>query len=119
MADAENFEDDLFADLYEDTETGSKPAAPAPASTQPASAESNVNGLEKKEPAAQSAGDIEASHGDEMNEDNEEDEDDVDFNLGGGTSGSADQMSHSMQHDDTPSTPPYGTVHRASAKEDG
>jgi RNA-binding protein Musashi len=51
-----------------------------------------------------------------MNQDVDDDEDDVDFNLGGG---GASTNTHMMPQDDMPSTPPYGTVHKASAKEDG
>ena len=50
-----------------------------------------------------------------MIQDQDDDDDDVDFNLGG--SGSAN---HAVAaHDDMPTPPPYGTVHKASAKEDG
>lgn len=51
-----------------------------------------------------------------MNQDVDDDEDDVDFNLGGG---GASNNTNMMPQDDMPSTPPYGTVHKASAKEDG
>lgn len=53
---------------------------------------------------------------DAAEEDQDDDDDDeVDFNLGGGSS----SIAPAVQHHDAPSTPPYGTVHRASAKDDG
>jgi RNA-binding protein Musashi len=56
--------------------------------------------------------------GDEqMTQDQDDDDDDVDFNLGGG-GGYGSHTGQSGMHDDA-QTPPYGTVHKASAKEDG
>jgi RNA-binding protein Musashi len=53
-----------------------------------------------------------------MNQDAQEDEDDddVDFNLGGG---SHSNSAVAVAHDTGASTPPYGTVHKSSAKDDG
>jgi RNA-binding protein Musashi len=48
-------------------------------------------------------------------EDDDDDDDDVDFNLGGGSG----HMTQSGPADESHSPPPYGTVHKASAKEDG
>jgi RNA-binding protein Musashi len=57
--------------------------------------------------------------GDEhMTQDQDDDDDDVDFNLGGGGYGGSGHTGQADMHDDAP-TPPYGTVHKASAKEDG
>jgi RNA-binding protein Musashi len=55
-----------------------------------------------------------------MNEDQDDDDDDeVDFNLGGSGNAMANHStSNAMTHEDAP-TPPFGTVHKASAKEDG
>lgn len=62
----------------------------------------------------------EETGGDEhMAQDQDEDDDDVDFNLGGGGGyGGSGHTGQTDMHDDAP-TPPYGTVHKASAKEDG
>jgi RNA-binding protein Musashi len=54
-----------------------------------------------------------------MMQDQDDDDDDVDFNLGGGGSTGAGHTSQVAAHDDVPTPPPYGTVHKASAKEDG
>lgn len=112
MTEAENFEDDLFADLYEDTDA--KPTAPATSAVQNA----DTKAPEQHEPAAAPApaGDEESAGYDAMNQDADDDEDDVDFNLGGGNASSSTNL---MPQDDMPATPPYGTVHKASAKEDG
>lgn len=50
-----------------------------------------------------------------MNQDQDDDDDDVDFNLGG----SSNANHGGGMQDYMPSAPPYGTVHKASAKEDG
>lgn len=58
--------------------------------------------------------------GEQMRQDYDDDDDDeVDFNLGGGGAGASNNASYSQPHDLAPSPPPYGTVHKASAKEDG
>lgn len=73
---------------------------------------------DQPEPVAAPApsGDEDHTGYDAMNQDADDDEDDVDFNLGGGGPSHNTNM---MPHDDMPATPPYGTVHKASAKEDG
>ncbi|KAF5651515.1 heterogeneous nuclear ribonucleoprotein HRP1 [Fusarium sp. NRRL 52700] len=120
MTEPENFEDDLFADLYDDNDAAkpaSAPAAaapPAPEVQPPTNLHNNDNddhnGMQQHEETG----------GDEhMTQDPDDDDDDVDFNLGGG--GGYSGSGHTGQadmHDDAP-TPPYGTVHKASAKEDG
>jgi hypothetical protein len=112
MTEAENFEDDLFADLYEDTDA--RPAASAASAVH----HTEARAPEQPEPvsAPAPAGDLDDGGHDAMNQDVDDDEDDVDFNLGGG---GASTNTHMMPQDDMPSTPPYGTVHKASAKEDG
>jgi RNA-binding protein Musashi len=47
--------------------------------------------------------------------DEDDDDDDVDFNLGG----ASNTAIRAAQTDNGSSPPPYGTVHKASAKEDG
>ncbi|KAH6604867.1 RNA recognition protein [Trichoderma cornu-damae] len=113
MTEAENFEDDLFADLYEDTDA--KPAAPVASAVQ----NTDDKAPDQPEPADApfSAGDGDNASYDAMNQDADDDEDDVDFNLGGG--GPSNNNTNVMPQDDMPATPPYGTVHKASAKEDG
>lgn len=51
--------------------------------------------------------------------DDDDDDDDVDFNLGGGGGAGSGAVNHGTHHDDMPSTPPYGAVHKSSSKEDG
>ncbi|POR38414.1 Uncharacterized protein TPAR_01386 [Tolypocladium paradoxum] len=114
MTEPENFEEDLFADLYDDNDaskTGPGPQAAAPAVEAP-KVENDSAAPAAHEPA-QPADD------EHMQQDADEDDDDdeVDFNLGGG--GSSTAIPPPVQHDDAPSTPPYGTVHKASAKDDG
>ncbi|KAJ3510513.1 hypothetical protein NM208_g15520 [Fusarium decemcellulare] len=116
MTEPENFEDDLFADLYDDNDaskTAPPPVAAAPSApdVQPPNPSNNdQNGS----PQNYDMG------GDEpMTQDQDDDDDDVDFNLGGGSSGGGGHTSQIAAHDDVPTPPPYGTVHKASAKEDG
>lgn len=58
-----------------------------------------------------------ANEDENMNQDVDEDDDDddVDFNLGGGSNSAIAVPQHDMDE----STPPYGNVHKASAKDDG
>ncbi|KAM3490578.1 hypothetical protein MY3957_006122 [Beauveria namnaoensis] len=116
MAESENFEEDLFADLYEDGDapkgaTGpqppktAEPAAPSAPAAQPASAEPANN-----------------QSGNAMDQgDDDDDEDDVDFNLGGGGGAPASNNHAPTQSEEEPefTAPPLGTVHKASAKDDG
>ncbi|KAM0257160.1 hypothetical protein ACHAQJ_004521 [Trichoderma viride] len=118
MTEAENFEDDLFADLYEDTDA--RPAAPVASAVH----STDTKAPDHPEPVAApvSTGDQDNIGYDAMNQDVDDDEDDVDFNLGGGgpsNNNNHNNHNHMMPQDDMPSTPPYGTVHKASAKEDG
>ncbi|KAI1142557.1 hypothetical protein F5Y05DRAFT_231016 [Hypoxylon sp. FL0543] len=131
MAEQENFEDDLFADLYDDNDA---PAAPAPApaasaAQTPAAAPPPAPVQLNSQPAVevpnradfdQAPSDVahtaeENGYGDEYQEENYEDDDDVDFNLGNGNSG-ATAVAHS-QHDDSASA--YHATRGPSAKEDG
>ncbi|KAI8669057.1 hypothetical protein NCS57_00719700 [Fusarium keratoplasticum] len=116
MTEPENFEDDLFADLYDDNDASK--AAPPPVAAAPPAPEvqpTNTNNNDQDGSYQhQDAG------GDEhMMQDQDDDDDDVDFNLGGGGSTGAGHTSQVAAHDDVPTPPPYGTVHKASAKEDG
>ncbi|KAF6833960.1 hypothetical protein CPLU01_05255 [Colletotrichum plurivorum] len=125
MTEPENFEEDLFADLYDD-DGPAKPAvaepaaAPAPA---PAAAPAPVQGYETHaEPPPQA----EPDHGgDEMRYDDEEDDDEVDFNLGGGSSNAGTVAPHAPPPNGTGAVkheePTYSTstAKNPSAKEDG
>lgn len=124
MTEAENFEDDLFADLYDDNDAP-KPAAPPPAAPAPAPApavvqpEPVVNNNISYDPVSMPPQQDQA--GDEymgQGQDDEDDDDDVDFNLGGGGAG-ASHANHGHSHDDASTPPSYGNVHKASAKDDG
>ncbi|KFY37308.1 hypothetical protein V495_07251 [Pseudogymnoascus sp. VKM F-4514 (FW-929)] len=85
MAEQDDFEDDLFADLYEDDT-----AKPAPAASEVRPAPAVVNGssaVKTEEPAA--APEPEATEVQELSEQPEQDDDEIDFNLGGGNEYSA------------------------------
>ncbi|KAI6752638.1 hypothetical protein HG530_013390 [Fusarium avenaceum] len=131
MTEPENFEDDLFADLhaiiltrnsYDDndgpkqTPAPAAPAPPAPEVQPPTNTQNDDHDLQNGTYQHQdTAGD------EHMIQDQDDDDDDVDFNLGGGGGGGYGGAGHTGQggmHDDA-QTPPYGTVHKASAKEDG
>lgn len=126
MAD-ENFEDDLFADLYDDNDAsktgpGPQQAAPAPDAGSSAAKDESSNALNNN------SVDQQMRQTQDEEEEEEDDDDDVDFNLGGGSSGAvapsgAGDVSMNQAsgpaHDDRSHTPPYGSVHRASAKDEG
>jgi RNA-binding protein Musashi len=97
---------------YENTDV--KPTAPVASAIQNAGTEVR----DQLEPAAAPApaGDEDNTGYDAMNPDAYDDENDVDFNLGGGNASSSTRV---MPQDDMPTAPPYGTVHKASAREDG
>ncbi|KPM37017.1 hypothetical protein AK830_g9543 [Neonectria ditissima] len=114
MTEPENFEEDLFADLYEDNDPSKAPPppkAPAPVVTESHPVQNSAN---DQPPIS-----YEQDGGDEtMNQDQDDDDDDVDFNLGGG--GMSNSMNnHAVHMEDVPTPPSYGAVHKASAKEDG
>lgn len=114
MTEPENFEDDLFADLYDDNEPA-KPAQSQPVAAPPAAAPASYE-TSYSEPAQTTeydgggGGDSHVNN----NEEYEEDDDDVDFNLGNGMT---------TQHADTPTystpTPVAAAVRGPNAKEDG
>ncbi|PHH58557.1 hypothetical protein CDD81_5377 [Ophiocordyceps australis] len=108
MTEPENFEEDLFADLYDDNDVSRTAAAP-----KPADAPSN----DENDEAAVASDALPPDPDEPMRHEgqDDDDEDEVDFNLGGGGAPSTSKP----DENDGPSTPPYGTVHRASAKEDG
>ncbi|KAI1500762.1 hypothetical protein F5X99DRAFT_226287 [Biscogniauxia marginata] len=124
MAEPESFEDDLFADLYDDNDTSAAPApAPAPASTStsapaPAPPKPQLSAEVVAQP------EYDPGHGDiapttengydDIQEDNYEDDDDVDFNLGNGPSSNV-----AAPYQQEVSTPTFHTTRGPSAKEDG
>ncbi|KAL2118454.1 hypothetical protein VTJ04DRAFT_8114 [Mycothermus thermophilus] len=129
MTEPENFDDELFADLYNDDEPAGQPArAPETDKTQSteqtAQASSHVNGNDTGQQADQNGGD----DGDE--EEEEDDDDDIDFNLGNVPTTALStqhdrQASHESQeqHEDKP-TPsaapaPAAPARGPNAKEDG
>ncbi|KAL2874348.1 hypothetical protein SGCOL_010519 [Colletotrichum sp. CLE4] len=130
MTEPENFEEDLFADLYDD-DTPAKPAAaqqpapvpaPAPVAVPQQSVETHA------EPPPQAEPDYGGGGGDDqMRYEEEDDDDEVDFNLGGdggggGGGGStgyappANGFAGNKQEEPTYST---STAKNPSAKEDG
>ncbi|KAI1103171.1 hypothetical protein F4804DRAFT_238795 [Jackrogersella minutella] len=131
MADPENFEDDLFADLYDDNDGSAAPAPAAPVPAAPAPApqptptpasfnpQPSIETYNRPEPD-QVPSDVahtvdENGYGDDYQEDNYDDDDDVDFNLGNGPT-SAAAVAHSQQDD---SASMYHSTRGPSAKEDG
>ena len=147
MAEQENFEEDLFADLYVtfasgfdfwlediaiatvlrhradsvflsyDDNDASKGAAPAPAAANaPAPvSEAKPDTVDTSGPNNDGAvGSVEPMNQDQ--EEDDDDDDDVDFNLGGGSTSLGNTVA---PREEAATPPPYGTVHKASAKEDG
>ncbi|KAH9906659.1 hypothetical protein F4778DRAFT_589833 [Xylariomycetidae sp. FL2044] len=128
MAEAENFEDDLFADLYDDNDTATA-SAPAPASL-PTPTPAPVPAPVIPQPAPDVAPSAEPMQsydemlpsaeenvyaGDEFHDDNYDDDDDVDFNLGNGPS----TAPASIPPQQDISEPTYHTPRGSNAKEDG
>ncbi|KAK1724637.1 uncharacterized protein BDZ83DRAFT_778460 [Colletotrichum acutatum] len=131
MTEPENFEEDLFADLYDD-DTPAKPAAaqqpappPAPVAVPQQSVETHA------EPPPQPEAEYGGGGGDDqMKYEEEDDDDEVDFNLGGdggggGGGGSGGNTGYAppsngfagnKQEEPTYST---STAKNPSAKEDG
>ncbi|KAI5860309.1 hypothetical protein GGS23DRAFT_244879 [Durotheca rogersii] len=131
MAEPENFEDDLFADLYDDNEAGgtaappvaavaaAAPAVSAPLSQinppQPMSIEAPAPAEFNQVPADVAPAADENGYDDEYQDENYDDDDDVDFNLGNGPAASA--VAAPPQQD--ASAPAFHTTRGPSAKEDG
>ncbi|KAK4453750.1 hypothetical protein QBC34DRAFT_421901 [Podospora aff. communis PSN243] len=117
MTEPENFDDELFADLYNDDEPGQKATA-APVAEQYSAVQPTT---EDKQEFGDSAGpDQDYNGGDSnMNQDEyEDDDDDVDFNLGDGP---VTAVSH---HEEKPVSynappPPPPQAKGPNAKEDG
>ncbi|KAI2618166.1 hypothetical protein GGR54DRAFT_640734 [Hypoxylon sp. NC1633] len=121
MAEPENFEDDLFADLYDDNEAS---AAPAPAVAAP---QASAPAPPIPQPTVEAPPQAEIEHApsdvmptteengyDEYQDENYDDDDDVDFNLGNDLSTAA--VANPSQDDTTPS---YHPVRGPASKEDG
>ncbi|KAI0386757.1 hypothetical protein F5Y04DRAFT_71198 [Hypomontagnella monticulosa] len=139
MAEPENFEDDLFADLYDDNEAAAAPAAAAAAAAAPVAqaaqapppiatptpaqlnAHQSVEAPSQQPEIDQVYGDpthtIEENdgYGDDYQDEPYEDDDDVDFNLGNGSAGAI--AAAQQEHDDSASA--YHSTRGPSAKEDG
>lgn len=77
MTEPDNFEEDLFADLYTEEEAPKAPAPETELKSEPVT-QAEVNGEESYEPAEQNG------EGDEQMYNGEQDDgDEIDFNLGG------------------------------------
>ncbi|KAI9736488.1 MAG: hypothetical protein M1818_005998 [Claussenomyces sp. TS43310] len=82
MAEPENFEDDLFADLYADEEDTSKPSQPAPeVRAEPAV----VNGTSEVQTQSKVEESDQNGHASHQGYDEHEGDDEIDFNLGNGS----------------------------------
>ncbi|KAK3327419.1 hypothetical protein B0T19DRAFT_400289 [Cercophora scortea] len=129
MTEPENFDDELFADLYNDDEPAAKaPAAAAPASEQYSAAQpsapdnSDGNNNYNQEPAEDTGQYQQYNNGEDRNVNDDEvddDDDDVDFNLGNGPS-----TTNQYSHDEAPARydappPPPAATRGPNAKEDG
>jgi len=118
MTEPENFDDELFADLYNDDEPGQKAAA-APVADQYSAVQPTT---EAKQDFGDNAGPDQDYNGEDsnMNQDEyEDDDDDVDFNLGDGP---VTTISH--HHEERPASysappPPPPQAKGPNAKEDG
>ncbi|KAK4241034.1 hypothetical protein C8A03DRAFT_41547 [Achaetomium macrosporum] len=119
MTEPENFDDELFADLYNDDDATAKPAPVSEpdqnSAVQPAAPESRN---ERPEDTGQRQ-DYDGGHNTQANHDEEveeEDDDEIDFNLGNGPSATVKQEEKPMH-----STPPApaAPAKGPNAKEDG
>ncbi|UQC84963.1 nuclear polyadenylated RNA-binding protein [Colletotrichum lupini] len=130
MTEPENFEEDLFADLYDD-DTSAKPAAaqqpappPAPVAVPQPSVETHAEPPPQSEPEYGGGG-----GDDQMKYEEEDDDDEVDFNLGGdgggggggggGSTGYAPPSNGFAGNKQEESTYSTSTAKNPSAKEDG
>lgn len=145
MSEPENFEDDLFEDLYvanassvkyaqakltvssyDDTDAPKSAPPPAPVAPSSAPVEQSKQ-PENNGHSGQATNQYDPGAADNMNQDQgaDDSDDDVDFNLGGGGTTSANNGNNhnnaavSEYRDHAPTPPSYGAVHKASAKEDG
>nr|XP_036585137.1 uncharacterized protein CTRU02_05106 [Colletotrichum truncatum]KAF6794905.1 hypothetical protein CTRU02_05106 [Colletotrichum truncatum] len=129
MTEPENFEEDLFADLYDD-DTPAKPAAAPPPPPPPAAPAQTAAPVQNHEIHAEPHPPAEPEHGgEEMKYEDDEDDDEVDFNLGSGGGGGGNS-SGGVPSNATPSngmgavkheehTYSTSTAKNPSAKEDG
>ncbi|ROT41393.1 hypothetical protein SODALDRAFT_118437 [Sodiomyces alkalinus F11] len=127
MTEPENFEEDLFADLYDDdtasapkpikTEAAAPvaPAAPEPEPAAEAAASAPAAYGENEQTYAAVHQDLGGGGGGERMYEDDDDDDDVDFNLGGG---GPPPTSHTPHTNDEP-TYSRGVAKNPSAKEDG
>ncbi|KAG7114738.1 hypothetical protein HYQ46_011284 [Verticillium longisporum] len=124
MTEPENFEDDLFADLYDDDAAPSKPAAAAPPTiasvpapvVEPAAPAPAYNEAHNEAPV-QTNQDEPADNQIAYDDD---DDDDVDFNLGGGAPAPPPPPpSNGFSHHEETSYSGRGSAKNPSAKEDG
>ncbi|KAJ3490276.1 hypothetical protein NLG97_g5809 [Lecanicillium saksenae] len=118
MAEQENFEEDLFADLYEDGDGPKGASGPQP----PKPAEPAAPSAPAAQPAAAESANNQGGNAMDEGDDDDDDDDDVDFNLGGGGGGAPASNNYAQQEpeeEQETSAPPLGTVHKASAKDDG
>ncbi|KAL1867722.1 hypothetical protein Daus18300_006278 [Diaporthe australafricana] len=113
MTEPENFEDNLFDDLYNDEASAPTAAAPQPVAPKAEPAPAPIT-HEDDQNGGHHGADLVSAEDSHMNgaEEYEEDDDDVDFNLGNGDTHAPDTPSYSH----APAAP---THKNPNAKEDG
>lgn len=105
------------ANRYDDADAPKgAPAPPAPAAND-AIVESKT--AQSSDQQGASTGQQVTAAGADEEEEDDDDDDDIDFNLGGANGGDNAPPAQAMSQDDRQSTPPYGSVHKATAKEEG
>ncbi|KAK1760551.1 hypothetical protein QBC47DRAFT_367470 [Echria macrotheca] len=121
MTEPENFDDELFADLYSDDEHGGGRTAAAPPAAEPSQLVQPPT--EMKQESIEDYGQEQHYNGGDSHMNNEEyddEDDDVDFNLGDGPTAVASYQEEKqpVASYNTPSAPPPPT-RGPNAKEDG
>ncbi|KXX80553.1 Nuclear polyadenylated RNA-binding protein 4 [Madurella mycetomatis] len=119
MTEPENFDDELFADLYNDDEPASKPAA----AQEPDQYSAVQAAAETKHDDAEDTGQYQDHNGGDTSqmryeeEAEEDDDDDIDFNLGNGPSTVVTHQDEKPAYNAPPTPAP--TAKGPNAKEDG
>ncbi|KAM7191872.1 hypothetical protein V8F20_009123 [Naviculisporaceae sp. PSN 640] len=129
MTEPENFDDDMFADLYDDNDTAPKAEASEPtgnqfSAVQSAAAEDVKNESNSYDAAEDTKQYQQYNNGDEQHMNNgdvdEDDDDEVDFNLGNGpATTSASAYQDDVKSEYNAPAPSQAQSRGPNAKEDG